>query len=901
MKFVSYFRSLAARFFHRSQTENEMEEELRAHIERRADDLERSGLDRDEAERRAHIEFGSQERFKAECREAIGGNFIDTLMQDVRFSLRMLGKSPGFTVVAIMTMALCIGATTAIFSVVDATLLHPLPYPHSDQLVRIMDELPGVGARDVGMSEPEWQDFQHSGIFENVSPTWYDDNNLTGSAEPARVSLLIVAPNYFALLDVKPELGRIFPPADHSPGFTGEAMISDGLWKRMFGADPNILGKSIRMDTDLYRIVGVMPTNFHDPGTSLRERNIEVWAATSFYGPPLFDHPPRSGRNLPTAIARLKPGLTIEAAQSRVDALVASLREQFPGDYPMQAGWRVRLVPLKESVIGNVRQTLILLLGAVALVFLIGCVNIANLLLARGSTRARELAIRRALGAGQARLTRQLLTESLLLSLFGGAAGLVILFWAKDFLIRFVPESLPRLNEVSINWTVLVFALIASVISGLIFGLAPALHVGRIDLIYALKQEGRSSTGSREQARTRRVLVVTEFALSLVLMIAAGLLLHSFWDLLNAQLGFNPQSVMTVKTRMPYPNDIKIDVYATPAQQAPFFHDLLRRCKRMPGVSEAAIGDLAALPLGHDRNNQNPPVPMVIEGRQTQSNEASLVDESIVSQEYFHLMDMTLQRGRLFNESDNDKAEPVALINEAMARLYWPHEDPLGKHVKLSRRATSWTTIVGVVGDARTESLEDARIPLIYSSLYQRGAKHLAIFLRGHLDLAAISDQVREQVQSLDPTLPVFGAELLTQTVSGSLAQRRFTLEMVGLFALTALFLAAIGIYGVISYIVTERTHEIGIRLALGASRSNILRIVLRQGLGLAIVGAAVGLVCSLIVSHLMASLLYGVRPTDPLTFASVAFFFLGVALLACYLPARRAMKVDPMFALRYE
>src|SRR5438105_3141276 len=349
MNLLAYFRSLAARFFHRSRIENEMEEELRSHIQYRAADLERSGLESREAERRARIEFGSPEGFKEECREAIAGNFIDTLIQDVRFSLRMLRKSPGFTAVVIMTMALCIGATTAIFSVVDATLLHPLPYPHSDQLVRIMDELPGVGARDVGMSEPEWQDLQHSGIFENVSPTWYDDNNLTGSAEPARVSLLIVAPNYFALLDVKPELGRTFPPSDHSPGFTGEAVISDGLWKRMFGADPNILGKSIRMDTDLYRIVGVMPPNFHDPGTSLRERNIEVWAATSFYGPPLFDHPPRSGRNLPTAIARLQPGLTIETAQSRVDALVASLQKQFPGDYPMQTEWRVRRYHLKKA------------------------------------------------------------------------------------------------------------------------------------------------------------------------------------------------------------------------------------------------------------------------------------------------------------------------------------------------------------------------------------------------------------------------------------------------------------------------------------------------------------------------------------------------------------------------
>src|SRR5437899_1388930 len=375
---LAYFRSLAARFFHRSQTENDLEEELRSHIQLRADDLERFGLGRAEAERRARIEFGGEARFREECRDAIAGNFIDVLFQDLRFSLRMLRKSPGFAAIAILTIALGIGATTAIFSVLDATLLEPLPYPQSEQLVSIQDDFLGMGAHDVGISEPEWQDLQRSGIFEYVSPTWFDENNLIGSSQPARVRLLIVAPNYFALLGVEPKFGRAFDPNDHSPGFIPEVVISDGLWKRTFGSDPNILGKSIRMDTDLYRIVGVMPPNFHDPGTSLRERNIEIWAATSFYGPPLFDHPPRSGRNLPTAIARLKPGLTIEAAQSRVDTLVASLQEQFPGDYPMQAGWRVRLVPLKESVIGNVRQTLVLLLAAVALVFVIGCVNIAN-------------------------------------------------------------------------------------------------------------------------------------------------------------------------------------------------------------------------------------------------------------------------------------------------------------------------------------------------------------------------------------------------------------------------------------------------------------------------------------------------------------------------------------------
>src|SRR6266550_1705585 len=533
---ITYLRSLFARFVRRAETERELEQELASHIAMRADHLERVGLTRVEAERRARIEFGGHERFKEECREAIAGNFIDILIQDVRFGLRMFRKSFGVTVIAILTMAVGIGATTAIFSVVNATLLEPLPYPQSEQLVSIQDDFLGVGAHDVGISEPEWQDLQRSGIFEYVSPTWLDENNLTGSSQPTRVRLLIVAPNYFALLGAQPQLGRAFDPQDHSPGFIPEVVFSDGLWKRAFGNDPNILSKSVRMDTDLYRIVGVMPAGFDAPGRTAEERNIEIWAATSFYGLPMSDHPPRNRRYLPTAIARLKPGLTIASAQSRVDALIASLQKQFAADYPVQNGWTVRLLPLKERVVGNVRQSLVLLLGAVGLVLLIGSVNVANLMLARASTRGREMAIRRALGAAQARLTRQLLTESLLLSLFGGVAGLAILFSVKDFLVRFVPENFPRLNEISISWSVLLFALIASVVSGVLFGLAPALQAGRLDLNHALKQEGRVSTGSGERVRTRRGLVITEFALSLVLMIAAGLLLHSFWDLVNVQL-----------------------------------------------------------------------------------------------------------------------------------------------------------------------------------------------------------------------------------------------------------------------------------------------------------------------------------------------------------------------------
>src|SRR5229473_3274631 len=891
--------------FRRKRQPSDFTSEIEAHLQLEIERLRGQGMSEEEARATARRSFGNllqaEERFY-ESRRWLGW---DHFWQDARYALRMLRKAPGFTAMAVLTIALGIGATTAIFSVVDATLLHPLPYAQSEQLVSIRDDFPGVGAQDVGMSEPEWQDLQRSGIFEYVSPTWFAETNLTGSSQPAHVRILLVAPNYFALLGVKPQLGRAFNPEDHSPGLLEEVVISDGLWKRAFGSDLHILDKSVRLDTDLYRIVGVMPAGFDAPGRTAEERNIEVWAATSFYGAPLSDHPPRNRRNLPTAIARLKPGVSIATAQSRVDALVASLQKQFAADYPLPNAWTVQLVPLKERVVGNVRQSLVLLLGAVGLVLLIACVNVANLLLARASARGREMAIRRALGAAQARLTRQLLTESLLLSLFGGIAGLAILFSLKDFLLQLVPENLPRLNEISISWSVLLFALIVSVVSGVLFGLAPALQAGRLDLNHALKQEGRVSTGSGERARTRRGLVITEFALSLVLMIAAGLLLRSFWDLLNVQLGFSPQSVISVRTRLPAPNDPGIDKYATASQEAPFVRELIRRCAMLSGVEEVAIGDTASIPLDESLRDlkliSEGQFLLTVEGRDAQSDHSTVVERSSVSPDYFHLLKIPLLRGRLFNELDNDNAPQVAVINQAMAQNYWPNEDPLRKRFKSAKAGAPWITVVGVIANARTQSLAQADLPQIYLDLYQTGAKRLAILLRGHLHTAAIADEVREQVQSLDPTLPVSGAETLNETVSASLAQRRFSMEMITLFALTALLLAGLGIYGVISYLVSERTQEIGIRLALGASRSNILRMVLRQGLGLAIVGAAVGLVCALIVSHLMAGLLYGVRPTDPLTFAGVAFLFIGVAGLACYLPARRAMKVDPMVALRYE
>jgi putative ABC transport system permease protein len=891
--------------FRRKRKASDFSSEIEAHLQLEIERLREQGLSEEEARATSLRSFGNV--MHAEERFYESGRWLwwDHFWQDARYALRMLRKSPGFTAIAVLTIALGIGATTAIFSVVDATLLHPLPYPQPEQLVSIRADLAGEGAQDVGMSEPESEDLQRSGIFEYVSPTWFDENNLTGSSQPARVRILIVAPNYFALLGVKPQMGRAFNPEDHSPGLLAEVLISDGLWKRAFGGDPHILEKSVRLDTDLYRIVGVMPPGFDAPGRTAEERNIEVWAATSFHGAPLPDNPSRNSRFLPTAIARINPGLSIAQAQSRVNALAASLQKEFPGDYPLHSAWSVRLVPLQQRVVGNVRQSLILLFGAVGLVLLIGCVNVANLQLARSSARGREMAVRQALGAARTRLTQQLLTESMLLSLLGGIAGLAILLSTKQFLLRLLPENFPRLNDISISWSILLFALVSALITGAIFGLAPVLHAGRLDLTYALKEAARGSTGSGEQARTRRVLVITEFALSLVLMIAAGLLLRSFWDLLNVRLGFTAQNVIAVRTRLPSPNDPKNDLYSNAAQEALFLREVLRRARTLPGVQEVAIGDTASIPLDQSLRElkviSEGQFLITIEERDTPGQQPSVVERSSVTPDYFHLLEIPLLRGRFFEEADDDKAPQVALINEAFARTYWPHQDALGRRFKRNRAESPWITVVGIIANARTETLAEESVPQIYLSLYQSASRRLAIFLRGHLDVAAIPTQVSAQVQAVDPTLPLSGAQTLNETVSASLAERRFSMEMIALFALTALLLAGLGIYGVISYIVSERTHEIGIRIALGAEKRNILRMVLRQGLGLAIAGAGLGIVGALMVSHLMAGLLYGVRPTDPLTFASVTVLLVGVALLACYIPARRAIRVDPLVALRHE
>jgi predicted permease len=880
----------------RDRRTRELSDEMRAHLEMATADRIARGESPADAASHARREFGNVGLVREIARDRWSGAWTERLVQDVRIALRMLRRAPGFATVAILTIAVAIGATTAIFSVVDATLLHPLPFPHPEQLVRIEDDLLGPGTRDVGMSTPEWHDLEQTGVFQHISPAWFDDNNLTGMSRAQRVALMIVAPNYFALLGVKPELGATFDPADATPGFNEQVVISDHLWRTTFGRDAKIIGRVVELDSDSYRIVGVMPAGFQSPGRTLQERSSEIWPAFGFSGAPVTVYAARRPL-FPGAIARLAPGLSIAEAQHRVDLLTAALKRKYPADYPAQSEWAIRLVPLKDVVVGNVRQPLLYLFGAVAMVLLIGCANVANLLLARATARGREMALRQAIGGAPSRLMRQLLTESVVLSVLGGLAGLVVLLASKGFLLRLVPAALPRMNDVAISWRALGFAFGMSVVAGALFGLAPALQIRGLDLTRALKQEGRASSGSRHQARTRRTLVIGEFALSVVLMIAAVLLLRSFRELVNAPLGFDPQKVTVVRTRLPYPNEPKEDKYATAADQAPFVHEVLRRMRALPGVESAAMGSTSSLPLDHPEEDQNI-LTVLFDGHVTEP--PSLVTGASVTPEYFRLLRIPLVKGRLLTDADDDKSPLVAVVNASMARVYWPGQDAIGKRLKMSPRATAWTTVVGVVGDARTEAIDNSTTPVIYPAMYQRSTKHMAIYLRGQIVRATIGGQVRDAVQGIDAALPVFGASTLDETIAAALAVRRFAIEMIALFALTALALAGLGIYGVMSYIVGERSHEIGVRMALGAERLQVLRMVLGQGLGIAIAGSVVGIVAALLVSRLIASVLYGVSPTDPLTFGVVVVGLTGVALAACYVPARRAIRVDPVETLRY-
>jgi predicted permease len=825
---------------------------------------------------------------------------MGTLLQDIRYGLRMLVKKPTFTIVAVLTLALGVGANTAIFSIVDAVLLRSLPYRDPERLVRIFFNEPGVGLRDVKFSKPELDDLlTRAGVFEDVTPIFEGSEDLTGVGQPERVEGVNGSFSYFSMLGMNPQIGRLYGPQDFVPGFAAEAVISDGLWRRAYGADPNVLGRTIRIDNDPLTIIGVLSRGFRHPGPTT-SGDAEVFCAGGFSADP-FPPPMRGTRILVSGIGRLKPGLTLAQAQARLTAMAAQLRRDFPTDYPPQAQWTIEIQPLQETMVGKVRPMLLVLLGAVILIVFIVSLNIANLLLARASGRQQEMAVRLALGASRGRMVRQMLTESMLLSLIGGVAGIATAVGTLGFILRFVPSNVPRLNEVRIDWVVLAFALLISILTGLMFGLAPALHSAKSALSSAIREGGRGSGYSTKTGRLRDVLIVSEMAFAVILMVGAGLLLRTLRDLLQENPGFNPTQVVTANIQLPNPNDPKTDPYHDIPRRAIFDRELLRRMKAIPGVELAAI--TSALPT----TNTNPNAVgglanegFAIEDRPVESSQDLRAERIRISPDYFKLLQAALLRGRSFTEGDEDGKPLVAIIDESTARKYWPAGDPLGRRVRFGKDPTKpWTTVVGIVKDIKSDGLDIDGVPHIYVSTYQDSSKRLSVVLRTSLPATVLEQQIRHEIQSIDSGLPVFNVSSMNDVLDRSLASRRFSADLVGGFAGLAVLLASVGIYGLLAYLVGQRSREIGIRMALGARRDDILRMFLRKGVALAGVGIVAGLVFSAATASMMASLLYGVRPHDPAVFLIVPLLLLAVAALASYLPARRATKVNPMIAFR--
>jgi predicted permease len=822
-------------------------------------------------------------------------NFV----QDLRYAFRTLIKNPGFTTVAVLTLALGIGANVATYSVVYGVLLKPLPFPQPEQLVRVFDDQNAGGEKDIGMSVPELWDLQdRSGVFQEISAVGSSNSAVAGGDRIVRAESLVTSPDYFVLLGAKPELGRIYTRQDAAPGFLEPVVISNGFWRRYYGSDPNIIGRKMRLDGDMYTIVGVMPAGFRHPGPTL-DTDVEVWLATGFNGQPFPSPPNRSQRFIGGAIARLKPGLTVAQAQAQLNAYVAQLTRAYPQEYPAAAGWALRLVPIKEDLVGPQRTELFILLGAVGFVLLIACVNIANLLLARSSSRRREIAIRLTMGAGRARLIRQLLTESTLLAAISGVVALVTVLFLKNAIVSLAPADIPRLNEVDISPAVLLFAFGISLVTGVLFGLVPALQSARADQIENLREGGRGSSLGRRHTRLSRILVIAEVAFSIVLLSGAGLLLRSFWHVLKVNPGFNPDHLTTVQIWIPQSNNPATDPFSVEEKRADFLLEVSRRVATIPGVEKSSISGNDTLPMNSGRNYSL----FTITGRPADAEHQPVADIAVIDTRYFQTMQVPLISGRNFSDLDTYKTRPVAVIDRKLARQYWPDSDPVGQELKFGfGRGLQGVTIVGIAGDIKSDGYESPSVPHIYVALGQFAPVNAVVFLRSRtVATAQLGNAVRQAVESLTPNVPVHSIVTMDQIVTRSMANRRFSLELLGVFATAALLLAAIGIYGVMSYTFSQRTHEVGVRVALGAQRLDILRMAVGEGMFVVAIGLLLGLAGTLTVTRVFQSMLFGVNAADPVTLIVVAGILAAVALLACYIPARRATRIDPLTALRVE
>ena len=822
---------------------------------------------------------------------------MNTSARDLAYAVRMLAKSPGFTLAAILSLAIGIGANTSIFSIINALLLRPLPYRDADRLVILWNRSPGLNITEDWFSTAQYFDIKtgHHG-FEQVAIAIGGNYNLTSKGEPERVGTIRVSSNLLPMLGQVAAVGRIFAPNEDSPGRPATAVLSYGMWLRHFGADPKMIGKSVTLNGVPYEVVGIMPRAFSLPREVLPTLDGAEQADILLPLPmPLGAAQNRDHEDY-NIMGKLRPGVSIAQAQAEMDTITARLRHDYPQTYPPNGGLTFGVVPLLEQVVGDARPTLFVLLGAVGFVLVIACANVANLLLARAVARQKEIAIRTALGASRLRIVRQVLTESMLLSLSGGACGVLLAFWSLHWIHVFGPKSVPRINDIGIDRVALVFTFVLSVFSGAVFGLVPALRVSRFDLHATLKDSNRGTAGASavwgRGHNMRRMLVISELALCVMLLIGAGLLIRSFVYLENVSPGFNPNQLLTLELTMSGPK------YDDPKAVGAAYRQLWSRLESLPGVT--ASGAVTSLPL----SQMFAWGPITVEGRVPPPGENFInADQRVVGGHYFEAMEIPLRSGRFFNEHDTPASPKVVVIDEYMAQQLWPNQDPIGRRIHYGGITDKdpWETVVGVVGRVKQYTLDsDSRIAL-YLPQTQYPTRAMNIVLRSAADPAALARAVKQQIHELDSDLPLYNVRTMNQRLDESLAQRRFAMLLLTLFASVALALAVIGTYGVMSYLVNQGTREIGIRIAMGATHRAIERLIVWKGLALALCGVAIGTTGAFAVSRLMRSLLFGVTPFDPFTFVAISLLLTLVALLASYIPARRVAQIDPIVALRDE